>query len=329
MGRFRDSLDKTVIWLNGWAIFSIRGLLSGLLRYLTLFFYLVCPLRRYIVQGVTESGDRLSVLFIGLDKKVFHYLSESIFARGYSQRRLRNVYYFRNQISNIFNCESDAVFIEINILLCGYFRNRGYSVFPKKLFGVLDLERDINEKMSDKALKSDIRLIKKFSYTYKISNSLDELILFYNSMYIPYMKNRHGPRAIIRSLDFLKWGFRKGFILFIEKENILLSGVLIVNKNKMKDICEYWAIGVRGGDFSYVRNGVISALHYYSVLELRNRGYKKINFGFVRPFFRNGLFYYKQKWTTEFIEDPLSMFKIAFKVSPLGKYALDLNRDYL
>ena len=55
-------------------------------------------------------------------------------------------------------------------------------------------------------------------------------------------------------------------------------------------------LGVIDGDFGLVRKGAESAIYNFFVVHPEDPGVRAANFGGARPFFHDGLFWYKQKW---------------------------------
>lgn len=138
--------------------------------------------------------------------------------------------------------------------------------------------------------KSIFRKIKKFKLSYEVSKDMDRFEDFYHNMYIPYTKCRYGKTAFVENYAFAKDVFSRSELIFIKQNDVSIAGHLIEYKGKH---VYFHMLGVKNGDFEYIKQGAACALDYFSLIELQNRGYKKVHFGGCRPFFNDGVTRYK------------------------------------
>jgi hypothetical protein len=169
--------------------------------------------------------------------------------------------------------------------------------------------------MSD-SLKTDIRRIKKNNLSYEVTDDYQQFQNFYFNMHLPYITKTFGKTAMVMKYGELRseTGNRGKYndLLLVKKRGENIAGMLL----EYKKHCVYLHdLGVKDGNFDYVKDGAIGALFYFSTLYARDRGYKWINFGPSRAFFNVGVFQFKKKRSIQ-IANSLNY---AFRIKPLSK----------
>jgi hypothetical protein len=183
---------------------------------------------------------------------------------------------------------------------------------PLWVQGEVDISVDISCLINNRSLKSDLRRIKRNKLDFEFTHELSQFHNFYYNMYLPYITKAHGNTAVILKYDFMKREFRKCDLLLIKKEKEYIAGVLIAYT---KNGARLWSLGVKDGNSDYIKDGAVGAILYFSVLHLKEKGYKRLNLGGSRAFLKDGVLWYKKKWSqkivgshqTGFLIKPLSM----------------------
>jgi hypothetical protein len=75
------------------------------------------------------------------------------------------------------------------------------------------------------------------------------------------------------------------------------------------------SVGVRDGNIAYVEKGALTASYYLTIEWAKDQGYDRIDFGYCRPFLRDGVFTYKKRWGM----------KIENQERPMGRGAFGLK----
>ncbi len=84
-----------------------------------------------------------------------------------------------------------------------------------------------------------------------------------------------------------------------------------------KNEARVWSLGVKDSNSDYIKDGAIGAIYYFSLLHLKEKGYKKVNFGASRAFLKDGVLWYKKKWGQIIV----CTHGIDFLIKPLSKTA--------
>ena len=93
------------------------------------------------------------------------------------------------------------------------------------------------------------------------------------------------------SYSRLKGQFLNGSeILFVVKGSLRIAGTMICYRENETVLYE---LGVRNGDFHWVKQGAIGALYLNAINYCRSQGIKRLSLGGSRPFFSDGVLTYK------------------------------------
>ncbi|KYK29867.1 hypothetical protein AYK20_04890 [Thermoplasmatales archaeon SG8-52-1] len=274
---------------------------------LSRFFLIISQLisKAYVINGKEKhSKKNIKILLIG-DNKLFPYLSNLLFLKEPKIEKSFNLFIWNiKKKVNKNNLSIDAVFIKNDRFYSHYFEKQGYTVIPEWISTTLDVSNSLEKiyKKFSKSVKEDIRKIKKYGYSYEISQDPNKLEMFYYKMYIPYISWRYGIFIKYANFYSIKHLFEQGGkILFIKRDNEYFFGGLFLKK-KDKIFATY--AGIMEGKFDCINQGVIAGSYYYLINYAKNVGVKSINFGSCRPFIKDGLFSYKRKWGIKIEKTP-------------------------
>ena len=280
----------------------------------------------YFLKGRNKWGNgQLKILFYG-DEKELAYFSTLLYSELFTKDKLGKVFIwnlkslFNSDISkpNMIICAVDKLFLRI-------LNRQGFLILPQWVQLLLDLSKPISEiwylsKNQKKSLKDDLRKIKKYHYSYKISHDPDDFELFYYQMYRPYALTRYESNLILNSYNHMKLIFDNGFLLFIKRGNEYISGNLIYFDNSTPTL---HSLGVKDGNFEFVQQGAIAALYYFTIHWAKEQGYRWIDFYFARPFLKDGVFNYKRKMGMEIQRSKKSRTFFGMKIVSLNQSVHD------
>lgn len=278
---------------------KVLAVIDNFIIILSRFFLIISQLflTAYIISGKEKhSKKNLTVLFIG-DEKIFPYLSSILFLNDPKIEKSFSLFIWniKKKIDRN-NLSIDAIFIKNDRFYSHYFEKQGYIVIPEWISTTLDVSEPLEkiyEKFS-KSIKEDIRKIKKYGYSYEISQDSSKLEMFYYKMYLPYISWKYGIFIKYANFYSIKHIFEQGGkILFIKRDNEYFFGGLFLKK---KDMIQATYAGVMDGKFDCIKQGVIAGSYYYLIKYAKKIGVKSINFGSCRPFKNDGLYSYKRKW---------------------------------
>ena len=146
---------------------------------------------------------------------------------------------------------------------------------------------------------------------------------FYYNMYVPYISKVHERNANIVTYDEVMAESGNLDLLLASKKGKFIAGILIIYEEKEPRL---WVIGIRDGNFDYVKDGAVGALYHFSLRYLEDNGFAKVKSGYSRPFLSNGILQYKKKLSQKIIGVSLHHFALQVKTySPEAKAFLQNN----
>jgi hypothetical protein len=219
--------------------------------------------------------------------------------------------------------EADLIFVEVNKLLVRWV-SRG-SEFRTLLWvrQVLDVSgqwEDVKNRLHKNTKGTDMRKIRKYKYTYEITTDDKAYKDFFDNMYLPYISDRYSGRAVLDDIHDLRGYFDRGVLLIVKREEEPVGGTLCMISG---ETCFSIVFGVKDGDFTLVKEGVIAAQYYFVILWAQEQGCKRVDFGRSRAVLDDGVFRYKRKWGTEVVHDWWGHTEIAVHVSDWNPQVLE------
>ena len=143
------------------------------------------------------------------------------------------------------------------------------------------------------SLAQDIRLYRRCGLTVEISRSEDDLEEFYHALYLPFIRARHGVMAWPSNLESLRHILRRGGLIWLRDAGERIAALLFDSTSESLHIS---ADGLRDGDLSLMKKGVVSALFYHAVRHAAERNCRFVDFGGCRACLSDGVLRYKRKW---------------------------------
>lgn len=249
------------------------------------------------------SNSSVSLLYAANDSDAFkmsnrNYLLNLIFADSYDERYVGQTWLWKiHKINPTIwqNCSFMIVHLSKSHLKFLQLSNCFY--IPNWLIGETEIPKDPNS-IKNLSLKSDFRRIRKHSLKFEVTKDLKLFDEFYRHMYLPYITAAHGSSAYVMSYDYLIKEFKKCELLLIKKQEKHIAGILIA----YEDLPRLWSLGVRDSNPEYLKAGAVGGLFYYSLLYLKSKGYKTVNFGWSRAFILDGVLQYKRKWAQSIVD---------------------------
>jgi hypothetical protein len=181
----------------------------------------------------------------------------------------------------------DKVMIDMHNHLARFFSDGIISVYGVRQ--TFDLSTPVSEIFKKKWIKDQRRKIQEFQPEF--SDDPADLDFFIDSLYLPYIQNRHEDANILKKIFLKRQMDKNGDLCFLKKDGRIVAGAL---NNRVGDTYHFVVLGLI--DDKYLGQGAIAALYYNCILRAQEKGAKYIEFGISRPFISDGLLNYKRRW---------------------------------
>jgi len=254
--------------------------------------------RRYPVawwRGIARSGEQATLLVAG-EAQMTNYLPERFFA-GNPHRELighASIWGLPGLLRRL-RPSADLTIALVDRLSAHLFFGEDYLRVPDRIGSGRKLREDdfsyFRSRERPWGLKSDVR--RALRYRWVVSHSEADLKFFYESMYVPYMRNRFGEGIELLSQESLRCSFRQGGIIWIEHEKERIAGGLF-------RICSKTFVGVMwataNGNLQILNQGALAAVYLYMIDYAHECGCSYIYYGWSSPSLHDGTLRYKRKW---------------------------------
>jgi hypothetical protein len=146
--------------------------------------------------------------------------------------------------------------------------------------------------LGTETVKSDLRRIRKNALRFQVTQDIAGFDDFYDHMYVPYITQAHGDRAVVVPYESMKADFKECELLLVMQGENPIAGMLISHAHATPRL---WSLGIRDANREFVRDGAIGALYHFSLRHLHENGFRQANLGLSRPFLLDGVLRYKKK----------------------------------
>jgi len=289
--------SKVVDW-------TISRLLLGkaqtLLTRYSLFAVACLGLRRVpvvLLRGATnQSGQQGTMLVAGHDPWV-SYLPSRFFV-GEPQRELvGNVSPWElPALLDRLRYSADLTIVRADRLSAQRFLGKDYLAVPEWVGMRLAVPDDLDALVrGTRSIREDMRLVRRHKLQPLVTEGEARFHEFYDSMYVPFSRARHGAMAFVKSRQDLRRRLRKGGILWVTRDDHPIAGILFERKN---DTLDLQAIGMATGELPLNKRGIMAAIYYFSIAHARQLSCAEVDFRGTSPSLHDGLLRYKRKWGT-------------------------------
>ena len=248
----------------------------------------------WIIEGAeAKSAAPLSLAYAGVEKHK-NYLLHSVFGVHFNEKSLGKIWI--GDISRKVR-QSGGVSPSVIVREMGTRQNRFFKpvgnfripVWVETEFKLVEPLEVIEKKPDFRKIRSRIRS-QQTTHSFSSDKALfDE---FYKSMYVSYTAQSHKDSAFIYDYDFLKKEFEEGEILFVEKDDVRIGGILIhYSKNEAK----LRSFGVLNGSEEYLQIGTLGILIYLAILRIKEKGYSAAQLGYSRGYLLDGALRFKTR----------------------------------
>ncbi|MGH7791976.1 MAG: hypothetical protein ACREOB_06625, partial [Thermodesulfobacteriota bacterium] len=149
-------------------------------------------------------------------------------------------------------------------------------------------------------LKQDLRVVRRNNLYPEVTHAETDFEMFYHTMYVPFVRNRHGEHALIRDIHRSRRMFRQGGLQWIRCNGRPIAGRIFQRRDH---VLKFVAQGTVNGEWSPVKEGAIAALYFFGIDHAKQLGCKLIDLGVSRPSLNDGVLRYKRKWGVTVVEN--------------------------
>jgi hypothetical protein len=188
----------------------------------------------------------------------------------------------------------DLVMARVDSLTARLFCGSHYLRVPEWIETGRSVPEDLRKLVrSTHSLSEDLRLSRHYKLEAEVTHSEEDFHDFYHTMYVPFIRARHGAMAWPSNEESLRHSLHRGGIIWLRCAGERIAALLF---DCTTDSLHMGADGVLHGDLSILKKGVISALFYNAFRQAAERNCRFVDFGGCRACLSDGILRYKRKW---------------------------------
>lgn len=273
-----------------------RALSAG--KYLALL-YRSSLIRQVEMKGVFRGEKQpRSLVYLG-EGESLSYFRKLCFANLQGQKESRCC---PHQIDRIQRSLPDEVIVvtEVNRLLAGLVKGCGYPGYPWLLQKVFISSEGYLDRKAHILNKRGLR-VRKRHYRYDTVTDRSSIETFYQSFYRPYILERFGGMAHLRSVRNFLAALHHGFLLRVFDEDKWVAGMVCLRRGR-----EVVSLGsaVLVEETDHLKKGALTAAYYYLFQWAEEHGMEVVNLLRSRPHLDDGVFSHKSLWGAVPRRDP-------------------------
>jgi hypothetical protein len=197
---------------------------------------------------------------------------------------------------------ASLLLLDVELLYCRLLSTQSYLEIPqwiRQKYRIPETWEEVLGTFRKNTKRVDLRKVRQFGLSYRITREERDFEEFYHRMYVPYLTKRFEGEVIIEPEWKVLRQCRKGEIMQILRDEQVVAAVVL---HCLKGRLAYVWVGVPEDLDDELCAGAFSGMYYFTIQYGFQCGCQEIDFLGSRPLLNDGLFRYKRKWGT-FVED--------------------------
>ncbi|MEO8324208.1 MAG: hypothetical protein ABI618_00045 [Nitrospirota bacterium] len=255
-----------------------------------------------ILRGPTRHSGRSGTVVVAGHQPWADYLPRRFFACAPQREVVGTVpVWALSSFLKGLAVDADITVARVNRVSARLFFEDGYLVVPESIGCRLSLPVDLDKLAhASSSVKEDLGMLRREGFTMEVSHREADCEAFYLSMYLPFVKKRHGEFAVIHNLHQLRRKFRRGGLIWLRRGDHRIAAALFEQDG---DVFRGVALGTAGGDLTLMKQGALAALYIFEIKCAEEGRCASIDFGGTPPILSDGLLRFKRKWGVQLADE--------------------------
>lgn len=195
---------------------------------------------------------------------------------------------------------ADMTIARVDRITARFLFDSSYLAVPEWIGTSLTLPEDLGTlTRGNHSLKEDLRIVRRSGLTSDIAHTDADFEAFYHTMYVPYIRMRHGQQAAVRNIHSMRRLFRHGGLVWIRRKGRPVAGCVYRRRNQELELI---GAGTINGEWAPVAAGAFAMLYLIAIQHAKTIGCRQVEVGGCRPTLNDGALRYKRKWGVHLIE---------------------------
>jgi len=209
--------------------------------------------------------------------------------------------------------DADVVALEIPSRAGRSFARDGWLVLPRWVALEVDLTASERE-LWDARKRETVRRIERSSLHVEVARGPVAAREFYEHLYAPTARARHGGLAIVVRFGHVEAAARVGYFVFVRDGGVRRAGLLVVPRPGRGAALDALLFGVAHGDYEATRLSR-EALYLFALRWARHEmAATRFGLTVAAPFASDGILRFKTRWGATALADPRQPSSVALRV---------------
>jgi hypothetical protein len=180
-------------------------------------------------------------------------------------------------------------------------------IAPMRVHLVVDTDRpreDVRQTTSRRERWQHSRNQRNHGWTWTVETAPSAFDEFYDNMYLPTMRARHGNRQRLEEKDVAyECIFRRGFLFSLSEGDRRIAGTLC-HWNPRTRVVTLRLLGVERGRSAHYDTGAFKAVYHHLLAWACRNGIRQVDFQGTEPFLSKGTFQWKRRLGSRVVLPP-------------------------
>jgi hypothetical protein len=269
-----------------------------------------------VLRGPVASGGSGSMLFAGAPGAAA-YVAQRFFAEEPAAEPLGQVPVWRlaDALAR-HRAAVDLVVARLDRVSSALMLDASYVAVPEWIGAHAPVPPDARQFCRDRdSLSHNLKRVERAGYQPCVSHAAADFGAFYDRMYVPFLRRRHGPESIVTNRARLRRCFRQGGVMWALRGGERVAGLLFRTRGRTLDLV---ALGTVDGALDPARDGGLFALDLFLFEHARTLGCTVVDFGGSRSSPSDGLLLFKARWNARLVAGRTTFYDLCLSWDRFG-----------
>ena len=247
----------------------------------------------YVRSSLPDSNGEGTVLYFG-DRPQYKSWTHTLFGHTIQPVSLGQFSLFQILGGRHPELTADIMLCPLNPWTMPLFAQRNWHIMPSYVDCHVDLRKPINELITSKDAKGDLRVARRFDYRFENVENDQALHEFFYKMLLPTVKSRYKERAFLPKFENIQHIYQNGVLIAAYLDDEWVGAHLLDIEGT--DSIRSANLGWRNGADEWRKKGLIASLYNQTFIWAQENGFIKLNMGSSQPFVNDGPLNFKLKW---------------------------------
>lgn len=214
----------------------------------------------------------------------------------------------------------DLVIARLDRVSATLFLGSAWVAVPEWVGGVMSVPDDPWQfAQQSKSMQNNLRRMQRAGFRPLVSHDEQDFHEFFDRMYVPFTRNRHGAQAVLANRARMRRCFRQGGLLWALRDGVRVAGLLFRTRGRTLDVV---VIGTENGERGPIGDGVAIALDLFVLEHAKRLGCTLFDFGGSRSSPQDGVLLYKARWGARVVESRTTFYDVCLSWNRLNEALL-------